>query len=103
MRPPCSSTAPERKASQCPPLLHADVGLLELLEDPLCLPVRCRPGVGHRRALRRSRVQPRRHAAAGEHELDRIREDVEDDLTNTPLVAADAVDVGASSASWTPF
>ncbi len=76
-------------------LLCADAGLLELLEDPtLVFECDSRPGVGHGHehlvVLARSCDHD---AAAGGRELDRIREDVEDDLAESSLVASDVVDV----------
>ena len=74
---------------------HPDVGLLELLEDPRLVGRRnARPGIGHRHMHLAVHSRGRhRDPPAGRRELDRIREDVEDDLANSPLVAADAVRV----------
>ncbi len=76
-------------------LLHTDVGLLELLEDPL-LVAGCDAGprVGNRHVHLTVEACGRHgNASARGRELDRIREDVEHDLAKAPLVAADAVDI----------
>src|SRR4029077_17947903 len=76
-------------------LLHTDVSLLELLEDPLLvLGCDARAGIGHRHLHVAVHVPGRhRDAAARGCELDRVRQNIEDDLANTALVAAHAVDV----------
>src|SRR4051794_7313795 len=77
-------------------LQHSDVRLLELLEDPFL--VVCGdtgPGVGHR--YTHLSILPRRRdddASAPRRELDRVREQVEDDLPDAPLVTIDKIDVG---------
>src|SRR5438067_2671612 len=77
-------------------LPYADVRLLELLEDPFL--VVCRdtgPGVRHRD--QHLSVLPRRRdddASAPRRELDRVREQVEDDLLDAALVTVDKIDVG---------
>ncbi len=99
MRPRCSSTRRFESASPRPvpiALSHADVRLLELLEDPFL--VVCGdtgPGVRHRHEY--LSVLPRRSdddASAARRELDRVREQVEDDLLDAPLVTVDEIDVG---------
>src|SRR5919109_5539282 len=77
-------------------LLHADIGLVKLLEDPLSfLGDDARTRVGHRHP--HFAVDTRRgddDAASLRRELDRVREQVEDDLADAALVAVDQIHVG---------
>src|SRR5712692_4361896 len=75
-------------------LLRADVGLLELLEDPLPVFGRnARASVGHRHLHLTVDLRRGYHDAASlRRELHRVREQVEDDLAQPPLVAFDQVD-----------
>src|SRR5262249_44325843 len=76
-------------------LLEADLGLLELLEDPLVILGRdSRSGVRH--GHERLAVHPRGLDAdvpARRRELHRVREQVEDHLAQPAFVAVDQVDI----------